>query len=154
MAISPSLKRYLNERGIPFEELLHAKSLQAAQSAKLANVDEARVAKGVLLNVDDDLLLAVIPASRSIDYRCLSAKLRRKVSLAGEASVAYVLTDCEVGAVPPVGGAFGLQTILDDEILAADDIYFEGGDHRTLVHVSATDWRRLMSDADHCAFAV
>ena len=53
-----------------------------------------------------------------------------------------------------MGAAFGLETLVDEELLNADDVYFEGGDHRTLVHVGGADWRRLQREAAHGRFSV
>jgi Ala-tRNA(Pro) deacylase len=78
--------------------------------------------------------------------------LGRDVRLASEPEIGPLFADCSLGAVPPIGDAFDLETVLDDHLLNADDIYFEGGDHRTFVHVAAGDWRRLMKDAAHGAF--
>jgi len=36
---------------------------------------------------------------------------------------------------------------------ALGNIYFEGGDHRTLVHVSGKDFRNLTMDARHARFS-
>ncbi|RUU11779.1 aminoacyl-tRNA deacylase, partial [Mesorhizobium sp. M6A.T.Ca.TU.002.02.2.1] len=41
----------------------------------------------------------------------------------------------------------------DESLGKADDIYFEGGDHRTLVHVSGKDFRNLTSDARQARFS-
>ncbi|HEX5007340.1 MAG TPA: YbaK/EbsC family protein, partial [Hyphomonadaceae bacterium] len=79
--------------------------------------------------------------------------LGRDVQLADELEFQPLFADCTLGAVPPIGDAFGLETVLDDSLLTDDDVYFEGGDHRTLIHVAASDWRRLMKDAAHSAFS-
>ena len=98
-------------------------------------------------------MMAVVPSSKQIQFSDLGRWLGRDVRLAGERDSMPLFADCELGAMPPIGAAFGLETILDDDLLNADDIYFEGGDHRTLVHVQGGDWRRLVRDAGHCAFS-
>jgi Ala-tRNA(Pro) deacylase len=40
------------------------------------------------------------------------------------------------GAVPPFGQVYGIETILDEAFVDAEEVYFEGGDHRALVHVN------------------
>ncbi len=39
--------------------------------------------------------------------------------------------------------------VLDDSLTAQADVYFEAGDHASLVHVSAGDFANPMSDARH-----
>jgi len=154
MAMSPSVRRYLNQNGVTYDEVPHARSMQAAEAAHAAHIPGRQVAKAVLLFAADDPLLAVAPASRRIDLASLQVRLDCDVKLAAERDVQTLFDDCELGAVPPFGAAFGVETIVDDELLRSDDVYFEGGDHRTLVHLNAADWRRLMRDADHCAFTI
>ncbi len=79
--------------------------------------------------------------------------LGRNVGLATEAETTSKFPDCEFGAVPPIGAAYGLITIVDDDILGEDEIYFEGGDHRTLVAIDSSDWQHLMHDAGHFSFS-
>ena len=37
--------------------------------------------------------------------------------------------DCEFGAVPPLGLAYGMSTVIDDCLSEQPEIYFEAGDH-------------------------
>jgi Ala-tRNA(Pro) deacylase len=153
MAISQTLRNYMDECGVTFHEVPHAHAMQAAKLAEAAHIPGRRVAKSVLVRVGDRYMLAVAPSSRRIQLDDLARWLGQDVMLADESDARPLFADCELGAMPPIGAAFGLQTILDDEILDADDIYFEGGDHRTLVHVGGPDWRRLQSNAGHCPMA-
>ena len=38
---------------------------------------------------------------------------------------------------------------MDDSLEGFDDIYFEGGDHRTLVRLKGREFHRLMTDVPH-----
>jgi Ala-tRNA(Pro) deacylase len=153
MAISQKLRNYMNRCGVPFEEVPHAFTFQPARAAEASHIPGRRVAKGVLVRAGDQYMMAVVPSSKQIQFSDLGRWLGRDVRLAGERDSMPLFADCELGAMPPIGAAFGLETILDDDLLNADDIYFEGGDHRTLVHVQGGDWRRLVRDAGHCAFS-
>jgi Ala-tRNA(Pro) deacylase len=43
--------------------------------------------------------------------------------------------------------------VVDEQLDECDEIYFEGGDHRSLVHISGEQFGRLMSDVPHGRFA-
>lgn len=75
------------------------------------------------------------------------------MGLATEAEVGEIFDDCELGAVPPVGEAYGIDVMLDNSLNDCPDVYFEGGDHVHLVHVSGEDFRQLMPRAIHASFA-
>ena len=152
MTISPRLKSYLSRRRVAFEEIAHDEAMCAIRNARAADVDGDQVAKAVVVRTDDEYMLAVVPASRRVSFDDLTRWLGRDVQLADEPELQPLFADCAPGAVPPIGDAFGLETVLDDSLLMDEDVYFEGGDHRTLVHIAASDWRRLMKDSAHGAF--
>lgn len=79
-----------------------------------------------------------------MDTAALGRDLRETVTVASEGALAALLPDCAPGAVPPFGEAYGLPTLWDPALADRDDVYFEGGDHRTLVHVSGPCFAELM----------
>lgn len=153
MTISTKLRTYMDRCGVAFEEVPHAFAFQPSKAAEATHIPGKRVAKGVLVRAGDDYLLAVVPSSKQVALGHLGELLGRDVRLAEEHESVPLFEDCDLGAMPPIGAAFGLVTVLDDSLMASDDVYFEGGDHRTLVHVGGGDWRRLLSDAGHCALS-
>jgi Ala-tRNA(Pro) deacylase len=64
-----------------------------------------------------------------------------------------LFADCERGAIPPVGLAYGMTTIVDDSLAAQPEIYCEAGDHETLLHMNRDTFMSLMEHADHARFA-
>jgi Ala-tRNA(Pro) deacylase len=91
--------------------------------------------------------MAVVPATHSVDIGALCRRFGREIGLAAEEDVAKLFADCEPGAAPPLGQVYGVETILDEAFVDAEDVYFEGGDHRALVHVNGSDFLKLMGDA-------
>lgn len=154
MAISKKLRGYMDMCGTQYDEIMHEPAVEMAKAAQAAHVPGRQVAKGVLLQGRDEYMLAVIPASKHVGFDFLKHWLSQDVRLAEEDGAAVLFTDCAPGAFPPVGAAFGLKTIVDDEMMTDEDVYFEGGDHRTLVHMTADNWRRLQTGAGHCAFSI
>ena len=61
--------------------------------------------------------------------------------------------DCELGAVPAAGSAYGIPTLVDDSLLRMPDIYMEGGDHEELVHLSGEAFRGIVSRSLHGRFS-
>jgi len=53
----------------------------------------------------------------------------------------------------PIGEPYGIETIVDDSIAEQADIYFEGGDHATLVHLAGLAFCKLMAHAKHGRFS-
>lgn len=153
MGIAMKLSDYLKAYAVPFEVVKHSHSGSSAQTAKASDVPADRVAKAVVLEDDIHAVMAVLPASRRLELRQVRASSGPDLRLAAEARLKYLFKDCEPGAVPPLGPAYGIETIWDDSLMEQPDTYFEAGDHETLVHMKTRDFIGLMPGARHMTFS-
>lgn len=153
MTIASRIHTYLTREHVAYDEVVHAPAMSATTAAEAAHVSEDSLAKGVVLRTKDRFMLAVVPASHHIRLGALRRHLGEEVGLATEEEIHLLFGDCDLGAVPAIGDAYGVETIIDDTLLGAGEVYFEGGDHRTLVHLGAEEWRRLASRMPHAAFS-
>ncbi|HDL85873.1 MAG TPA: YbaK/EbsC family protein, partial [Candidatus Acetothermia bacterium] len=79
---------------------------------------------------------------------------KQPVALATEEEISALFPDCDTGAIPPVGAAYGLKTVVDESLEGHEDVYFEGGDHRSLVHLSGAEFHQLMGKIPHERFSM
>jgi len=149
MTIAASVQKHLIREGVSYELIEHARALDSAHSAQAAHVLGAQLAKGTVLKDDQGFVVAVVPATRKVDLGAMHRRFGRPFGLATEDELKTLFGDCEPGAVPPLGAAYGLDCVLDDSLMEEPDVYFEAGDHCRLVHVSGTDFRKLMTGAPH-----
>jgi Ala-tRNA(Pro) deacylase len=141
-----TITSYLGKRDVTYEMVAHRHTLTANQTATEAHVPRRSMAKGVLFCAEDSYVLAVVPASGRVDAGALSRLMgQRELSLASEDELAFLFPDCEPGAVPAVGDAYGLCSVVDAALLGEEAVYLEAGDHQSLVRISGADFRRLMS---------
>ncbi|MDA1089739.1 MAG: YbaK/EbsC family protein [Proteobacteria bacterium] len=154
MAIAISLKQYLSENDISYDTLAHPYTLSSTKTAQASHIPGANIAKAVLLKEEDDYLLAVLPASRHISFDDIEAILDHEVRLATEEEVESLFCDCELGAIPPIGKAYGVDVLMDDSLTGKEDVYFEAGDHATLVHVNADQFGKMMESVRHGLFSL
>jgi Ala-tRNA(Pro) deacylase len=152
MGIAIALAQYLVERGVPYDVVKHPRTETASQTAAAIRVPPDRIAKAVVLKGGDGFMLAVLPASRHIQFGELRKELGRHVDIASEEQIETLFLDCESGAVPALGAAYGLKVIVDDSLANQPEIYLEGGDHSSLVHISGAAFRGLVADAHHARF--
>ncbi|MGF1610747.1 MAG: aminoacyl-tRNA deacylase [Kiloniellales bacterium] len=153
MATAITLEQYLAQHGAAYNLLPHEPTMSSTRTAEACHVSADCLAKAVVLKDGGSYLLAVLPASHHLEMEALESRLDRQVSLASEDEIEQLFPDCERGAIPPLGAAYGLQTIVDDSITEMPDIYFEGGDHATLVHMRGRVFERLLADAPHGHFS-
>jgi Ala-tRNA(Pro) deacylase len=152
MSIASRISRYLAEQEADFDILDHPHSSTSMETAQLAHVPGDLIAKSVVLGDDRGYLLAVIPASCRVDLGELHRQTSRNLGLVTEYELGALFEDCEPGAVPPFGNVYDLDTIVDESLVEQSDIYFEAGDHESLVHVSAETFENLLADARHSEF--
>ena len=149
MAIALTLHEYLEDSHIPYEVTSHKKTDCSAKTAEVSHVPASQLAKGVVVKWDDFYILAVIPASRRLDMNRLKTVIGEPVKLASEQEVSMLFPDCKTGAVPVIGPAYKIASIVDRRLDDQDEVYFEGGDHRSLVHVNGDQFDLLMYGMPH-----
>ena len=151
MSIAPQLKQHLDEARADYELIEHAPTKSSLESATASDVPAEKIAKAVLLDTEDNYLLAVLPSDRRVELSELRSELGHKPRLVGEEEIKGIFKDCDLGAIPPVG--YGVTTIVDSSIDEQPDVYFEAGDHSSLVHMDRAEFSRVMKDARHGQFS-
>ena len=150
MFVSHTVMSYLDQIGVDHDVLTHRHTACSSETAEAAEIDRAQLAKAVLMHCAGDYVLAVVPASRHVSTSALKHLLGSDdVSFASEAEMPFIFRDCETGALPIIGKAFGLKTAFDDELLRLRDVYFEAGDHEHLVHLTHDAFAQLMFNVPH-----
>lgn len=149
MTIATSVLNMLKEQHIPFELLEHAKTATTSQAAMAAHVRDDHIAKGVLMKDSEGYVLAVIPGDQWLNRRRLSEELGRDLYLATEDEIGSLFSDCDPGAIPPLGSIYGIDMILDDDLTSLARVYFEAGDHEHLIAVGSEDFYKLMRGVRH-----
>src|SRR3954447_21839774 len=114
MTVAHNLEYCLNWSGIEAKVVTHRRTSTAARTAKASHLPAGQLAKGVLLRDGIGYLLAVVPASHQEDLHAVRHFCGRPVTLADEDEIARLFPAGEFGAVPPIGAAYGLPTIVDD----------------------------------------
>lgn len=153
MAIAQSIQSYLQDHSIPYDIVRHPRSLSSMRTAQVAHVPGDRLAKAVLLEDESGYVMAVLPSTRKLDLGKLRHHLDRMVGLAVESEIGAIFRDCDPGAIPALGEAYDVETVVDDTLLQQPEVYFEAGDHEELIHMSGREFRELMADFPHGRFS-
>ena len=149
MAIAITLEKYLQKQGVDYAIMAHPRSYTSMDTAQVSHVPGDHLAKSVLLRDARGYLVAVVPATHRLDLDRLGRLLDRPVQLATETEVGALFGDCDFGAIPPCGTAYGLETVVDDALIRQREIWFEAGDHEELVRVDGAQFDALMGAAEH-----
>ncbi len=154
MSIAPRLSEYLKESGANFDVCAHMHSRTSAETARLAHVPEHQLAKSVILEDDKGCVLAVVPADTRVQVGALGRILgRTTLRLCDEQRVKSLFADCDPGAVPAFGMAWGVETVVDEDIERCTEVYVECGDHEQLLRMTRMQFHQLMNGARHGHFS-
>jgi Ala-tRNA(Pro) deacylase len=153
MTIARRLRQYLESEGIDYDTREHVRTATSSRSAEAAHVSGEQLVKSVIVHHEQGYVVAVAPSTHRVELATLQGILNMRLGLATESEIAKLFDDCELGAIPPVGAAYGLAVIIDESATHLPDVYFEGGDHATLVHVRGDAFDRLMKDAPRHRFS-
>jgi Ala-tRNA(Pro) deacylase len=139
------IKKTLNQRGVPYEELSHLPAYTAQEVAQREHFTGHRMAKVVVVVADGRFVELVLPASRRVDFDWVAKLLRAaQVRLATEDEMAEVFADCEVGAIPPLRHWPRVEVVVEASLCEDGPILFQAGTHSEAVRLRFEDWFRVV----------
>lgn len=142
--IGKRLGAFLEQRGIVYEVIDHARDYSAQQTAADTGTPGHSFAKSVLLVIDGRLTIAVVPADRSVDMAKVANTFgAAEVTLAEEEALEEVCPDCEVGAEPPFGNLYGVSVLVDAELCRERRITFNAGSHERAIRMDTIEFLKL-----------
>jgi Ala-tRNA(Pro) deacylase len=146
MATPMWIRKMLELRGIPFEELHHPEVFTAQQVAQREHISGHRVAKVVVVMADGRPVELILPASRHVSLDQVRTVLNvQTIRLATEAEMERFFTDCEVGAIPALRHWQDVDVLMDPSLRVEGQILFQAGTHVDAVRLNFQDWYEMVN---------
>jgi len=140
-----ALTELLDRQNIKYTIITHSVAYTAQGIAALTHIPGQELAKTVIVNLDDSLAMAVLPASCQVDLAALRMVTGAKsVTLAGERDFMHRFPGCETGAMPPFGNLYGMNVFVDESLTKDKEIAFNAGTHRELMRLGYEDFARVV----------
>ena len=117
------------------------------EAAAALGVDAGRVFKTLVAQVDDRLVLAVVPASAELDLKRLAAASGGRRAVLAEPAVAERATGMVVGGISPIGTKRPLPTVLDASAAAFATVFVSAGRRGLQLELAPADLVRLSTAA-------
>jgi Ala-tRNA(Pro) deacylase len=90
------------------------------------------------------MAMAVLPAPLHVDLRQLREMTgATSVELATESEFKSLFPECELGAMPPFGRLYGMETYVARRLTEDEYIAFNAGTHTELIRMRFRDFERL-----------
>jgi len=145
MAIPASVSDFLDRHHARYSVLRHPVAYTAQEEAAAAQVPGRDWAKVVVCVADGHPMLAVLPAPLKVDVtRLKDVTHAHWLRLAREDEFKGLYTDCEVGAMPPLGPLYRQDVVVDESLADHRDIVFDAGSHREAIRMPYAEFERLV----------
>lgn len=139
------LLEYLDRNQVEYVLIRHSPAYTAQTIAASAHVPGKELAKTVMVKIDGEFAMVVLPASNHIHFeRLRKAAGTDDIALADEQEFLDLFPDCEVGAMPPFGNLYGMKVFVDADLTQDREIAFNAGSHRELIRLQYDDFERLV----------
>jgi Ala-tRNA(Pro) deacylase len=140
-----ALKNYLDDEGIHYIVLKHSPAYTAQEVAASAHISGHCLAKTVIVSIDGQMAMVVLPASMHINFDLLCEMTGTdKVRLASETQFESLFPGCELGAMPPFGHLYDMPVYVAPSLTSEYWIAFSAGTHSEIIRMAWSDYERLV----------
>lgn len=144
MAIS-RLTDYLDEHGKKYVIVKHSEAFTAQEVAASAHIPGKDMVKTVIVKADGDIKMVVLPSTHDVDFNSIREALdAEEVELASEEEFEDLFPDSELGAMPPFGNFYELDTLVAESLTGDDIIAFNAGTHKEVIKMAYSDYEELV----------
>jgi len=139
------LKSFLDSNHVKYTTITHSPEYTAQEIAASAHIPGKDLAKTVIVKVDGEFAMAVLPASMHVSLsRLRTAAGAGAAEIASEEEFEKLFPDCELGAMPPFGNLYDMPVFAATELAEDDEIAFNAGSHSELVQLAFSDFDKLV----------
>jgi Ala-tRNA(Pro) deacylase len=144
MAIS-KLTDYLDENGKKYVIVKHSEAFTAQEVAASAHIPGKDMVKTVIVKADGDMKMVILPSTHDVDFNSIREALdAEEVELASEEEFESLFPDSELGAMPPFGNFYDMDTLVAESLTDDDIIAFNAGNHREVIKMAYSDYEELV----------
>ena len=139
------LKEFLDKEKIKYVSIIHSPAYTAQEVAASAHITGKELAKTVIVQLDGETAMAVLPANRKIvlqDLRDVTGA--DQVKFVPEDDFKKQFPDCETGAMPPFGNLYGMAVYVAASLTQNEEIVFNAGSHIEVIKLAYKDFERLV----------
>lgn len=144
---------YINAKGVAHRLVAHAPTRTLLEAAASAQLDYHDMVRAVMLEDEQGLLMAVLPARYLLDFSSLCEQLGRTLQPASRERLLATFSDCQPGSVPPLAEPYNLLAIVDDHVAGMERVCFEPGSHQHLMLMAGPHFMELHTQSRKLTFA-
>ena len=133
-------REFLEKNSIDIEILESPeKTHTAQQAANVHNVPVSNIAKSILVKIDKEFVLLLVPGDRKVDLK------RKKCKIAKPEEVKKT-TGYSIGGVPPFGHKQKIKTYIEDGFDEESEVLAAGGSPNSIIKINISKLKKIISN--------
>lgn len=144
MSLFQRITEFLDQHKVKYSVIEHPPTPTSEESAKHRGEPLKIGAKALVLKMDEDFLLAVIPADCKLDTKRLKNIMHTRNLRFATPEELNEKTGCDKGAVPPFGDLLGLPMIVDGSLFEEEYMAFNAGSLEKSIKMRTLDYRECV----------
>lgn len=143
MTVYEKIINLLDENHIKYQALEHEPTPTCEDSARVRGTSMDQGAKALICFGDKKPILIVLPCSKRLDAKAFKNQFGIKDLRFATPQEVENLTGLQIGAIPPLGKLFGIDTYIERSLANNDVIAFNAGDRCKSVTMKYLDYIRI-----------
>jgi len=145
--IPQKVTKFLETTKTRYEPIEHRTVYTAFDKAATLKVPAKIVGKTLVLTIDKNLAVVLIPANKNLDKSKFKkiAKVK-KVDFASEKLIKNRIKGAKVGAIPPFGNLWKLPTFIDKSLTILPKIIINSGDYNWSIKITPAALKKIIPD--------
>ncbi len=141
MSLPKPILNYMKGRYSNYTTVKHPATTTALACARKVNCGATQMAKTIVVEVDNQNSMFVLPAGDRIHMATLKDVIGAKsIHMLTEDELSKAFPDCETGAQPPFGELYKMPVYISPHFGSLENIFFEGGTHTEALKVSFDEY--------------
>jgi Ala-tRNA(Pro) deacylase len=139
------IKVFLDSHHVKYLSIAHSPAYTAQEIAASAHIPGKELAKTVIVKIDGQMAMAVLPANQKVilqDLRDVTGA--ENVRFATEDEFRARFPDCETGAMPPFGNLYNMEVYVSPALAENEHIAFNAGTHTEIIKMAYDDFEPLV----------
>ncbi len=121
----------------------------AEDAANAIGCTVGQIVKSLVFTIDDEPVLALVSGSNRLDEDKLAVAFEGGEVGRADADLVKSSTGYSIGGVPPFGHTTPLRTVVDEDLLAFDEIWAAAGTPRDVFPLRPADLLRVTGGSPH-----
>jgi len=155
MTVPKKVINFLEKRKVKYQLIEHKTVYTAFDKSQTLKEKPSVIGKTLVLKGDRHILLALIPANRSLDkqkfkravntrFKKIGQKPVKKISFASERLIKNKFPGVKVGALPPFGSMFGFPTFVNRSFLKNPKLIINSGSWQYSIKIGKSMFQKAV----------